>query len=93
MKKIALVTLAAAALALPAVANAGDMKAPAAAPAAAAKADTKVELKDGSWAMVKADGSVTVSKDGGKTWMPAPDGTWMSKDGKTTITTKGGKKA
>lgn len=89
MKKIALLSLAVAALALPAVANANEeTKAPAAAAAAAAK---KVELKDGSWAQVEADGTVKVSKDGGKTWMAAPDGTWEAKDG-SKITTKGGKK-
>ncbi|MDE3037228.1 MAG: CopK family periplasmic copper-binding protein [Pseudomonadota bacterium] len=99
MKKIALLSLVAAAMALPAVANAQTAAAPAAAqkiapgggaPVVVTAVEKKVELKDGSWADVKADGSVTVSKDGGKTWMPAPDGAWETKDG-AKITTKGGK--
>lgn len=93
MKKFAMLSLAVAALVLPTVASADDAK-PAAAPAAAAPAMAaakKVELKDGSWAQVAGD-SVTVSKDGGKTWTPAPDGTWEAKDG-SKLVTKGGKVA
>ncbi len=52
----------------------------------------KMQMEDGSWAQVEADGSVKVSKDGGKTWMPAPDGSWKMKDG-SIVVTKGGKKA
>jgi hypothetical protein len=48
-------------------------------------------MKDGSWAKVASDNTVMVSKDGGKTWMAAPDGTWEMKDG-SKVMTKGGKK-
>src|SRR5690606_16584279 len=90
MKKIILVSALAAFAAMPAFA-AEEMKAPAAATAAtSAMASKKVELKDGSWAMINSDHSVKISKDGGATWMPASDGTWESKDGMTKITTKGG---
>ncbi len=102
MKKIVTISLAVAALALPAVANAQTPApattptttgAPATGTSAAMSATTKVELsanKDGyTWAQVGAD-SVKVTKNG-TDWVAAPDGTWTSKDGKTTITTKGGK--
>jgi type II secretory pathway pseudopilin PulG len=94
MKKIALVSLAAA-LVLPVAALAQTTSTTTttmAAPAAAMTASKKVELKDGSWAQVEADGDVKVSKDGGKTWTVAPDGTWQAKDG-SKITTKAGKVA
>jgi hypothetical protein len=114
MKKLILVSLLAAAVAMPAVAE--EMKKPTPADLAAANAAAtghdataakataegamtatspaagtkKEELKDGSWAQIEADGSVKVSKDGGKTWMAAPDGTWETKMG-TKLMTKGGK--
>jgi len=95
-------TTTAPAAAAPAMtAPAATTMAPAAAPAtitttttttpAAMTAEKKVELKDGSWAKVAADGTATVSNDGGKTWTPAPDGDWVSKDGLTTLHIKGGK--
>lgn len=90
MKKIALLSVAAAALALPAVAMAADEAMTHATTTAGASAAHKVELKDGSWAEVTGD-SVKVSKDGGKTWSAAPDGTWETKEG-SKITTKDGKK-
>jgi uncharacterized protein YdeI (BOF family) len=99
MNKFALAALVASVVAAPAFA-ADEMKKEAApAPAAAAPAPVaaapaagavkKVELKDGSWAQVEGD-MVKVSKDAGKTWMPAPDGTHEAKDG-SKVTTKGGK--
>jgi hypothetical protein len=105
MKKVVFASLAVAALAFPAVAAdqttteaapnaaASAALAPSAAAPSAVPANTaQVELKDGSWAKVATDGMVTVSSDGGKTWTKAPDGTWVSKDGMTTITVKDGKK-
>lgn len=99
MKKIVLLSAVAALVAAPAFA-AEEMKAapatatPAATAAApaAGTADKKIEMKDGSWAEVATTGAVKVSKDGGKTWSPAPDGTWEAKDG-SKITTHGGKQA
>lgn len=95
MKKIALLSLLAAAVAMPAtVASvdvfAKDEAAATHATAAPAAGGTRKELKDGSWAQISGD-SVKVSKDG-KTWTDAPDGTHEAKDG-STITTKGGKTA
>lgn len=98
MKKLALLSVAAAVLATPAFA-ADDMKAaPAATPTAAPAASTtgasaaaaavskKVELKDGSWAEVAADGTAKVSKDGGKTWEPAKAGTVLEpKEGASIV--------
>lgn len=104
MKKIIFLSLLAAAVAMPAAVASVDAfakdeatttttttTAPAAthdtaAPAAGAM---KKELKDGTWAQIEGD-SVKVSKDGGKTWMAAPDGTHEFKDGSKS-TTKGGK--
>jgi hypothetical protein len=88
MKKLVILSLIAAIVAMPIAAQAEE-KAMEAAPAAGHAAAKKVELKDGSWAQIEGD-SVKVSKDGGKTWMAAPDGTWEAKDG-AKITTKGGK--
>lgn len=94
MNKFALAALVAAVSAAPAFAadEAKKEAAPAPAPAAmapAAAAVKKVELKDGSWAQVEGD-SVKVSKDAGKTWAAAPDGTHEAKDG-SKVVTKGGK--
>lgn len=84
----------------PAPAIAAPATSPAAAPAvlapvapsapAAVEAKT-VELKDGAWVKIAGD-DVSVSKDAGKSWAPAPDGTWEAKDG-SKLTTKGGKVA
>lgn len=82
MKKIALLSVIAACFALPAFA------------AECPKDGGKVELNNGMWAFGdkdwKAGTMVWVSKDG-KDCADAPDGMHTSKDGKTMITTKGGK--
>jgi len=106
MKKIALASLTVAALALPAIANAqtpvpaaapvATATAPAGAPAtgtsAAMSAEKKVELKDGSWADLKADNTVSISNDGGKTWVAVTTkGTLEGKDGSKITTDEHGK--
>jgi len=90
MKKLVILSLLAAIVAMP-VAAVAEEKATEAAPAAGGQTAKKVELKDGSWAQIEGE-TVKVSKDGGKTWMAAPDGTWETKEGEK-LTTKGGKTA
>jgi hypothetical protein len=48
----------------------------------------KVELQDGSWALVQGE-DVRISKDNGKSWAAAPDQTWVAKDGSKVITKDG----
>jgi hypothetical protein len=85
MKKTMMLALAAALMTVPVVASANDHEKP------AAHAAAPMEMKDGSWAKVDDHGKVWVSKDGGKTWAAAPDGTWEMKDG-SKVMTKGGMK-
>jgi hypothetical protein len=103
--KMRIVLSLATALALPALAHAAEAPAPAtpapaaeavgaaagagAAPATSANAAKKVELMDGSWALVEGE-NVKLSSDGGKTWTPAPDTTLEAKDG-SKLATKDGK--
>ena len=48
----------------------------------------KVQLYDGKWVLIQGD-NVKLSRDGGKTWKPAPDGTWDAKDGSRMSTHNG----
>ncbi len=61
----------------------------AATPATSANAAKKVELMDGSWALVEGE-NVKLSSDGGKTWTPAGETTLEAKDG-SKLATKDGK--
>lgn len=59
------------------------------APMPAIQVAKKVELMDGSWALVDGD-KVKISTDNGETWSKAPDQTWVAKDG-SKLATKNGK--
>ncbi len=63
--------------------------APVPAPSPTMPVAKKVELQDGSWALVEGE-TVKISKDNGKNWSSAPDQTWVAKDG-SKLATKDGK--
>lgn len=66
-----------------------DAPATAAVPGATVNTAKKVELMDGSWALVEGE-NVKLSSDGGKTWTPAGETTLEAKDG-SKLATKDGK--
>lgn len=83
MKKLALMAVLAATVAMPVYA--ADAVKTEAAPAAGAEAKP-LKLKAGGWVKVDDKGMAWASKDDGKTWAKPGAGTWELEDGTKVMT-------